>query len=261
MTQQLNSRFQGKVVVVTGAAGDIGSATIQRFAREGARVMAVDFDAERVAALSGELNKEGFSCSSVVADVTQEADVRRYVERTTEEFGGIDILFNNAGIEGECSDVSECDLDDFDRVMAVNVRGVLLGIKYVVPIMRARGGGAIVNTASVAGISGAPGLSSYCTSKHAVIGLTRSVAMQQGAHNIRVNAVCPSAMTGRMMTSIEQKIQPDDAAGVHDALLATIPMGRYAHAADVASMVTHLCSDESGFLSGGIYTVDGGVTA
>ena len=256
-----NSRFQDKVVIVTGAAGDIGRETARRFAVEGARVVVVDFDADRVAALAGELQAEGFACTSVVADVSREEDVKNYLERACAEYGGVDVLFNNAGMEGECSDISECDLDDFDRVMAVNVRGVVLGMKYVVPVMRARGGGAIVNTASVAGLSGAPGLSSYVASKHAVIGLTRSVAKQQGPYNIRVNAVCPSAMTGRMMTSIEHKVQPDDAATVHDALLATIPMGRYALPADVASMVTHLCSDEANFLNGGAYTVDGGVTA
>ncbi|MDE0952235.1 MAG: glucose 1-dehydrogenase [Halioglobus sp.] len=254
-------RFEEKVVVVTGAAGDIGRETIQRFAREGAHVVAVDFNADRVSTLTSELKSQGFLCSAVVADVTQEADVKRYVEHACTEFGGVDVLFNNAGIEGESSDISDCDLDDFDRVMAVNVRGVILGMKYVVPVMQARGGGAIVNTASVAGMSGAPGLTSYCASKHAVIGLTRSVAMQQGVNNIRVNAVCPSPMTGRMMSSIEQKMQPDDAAAVHDALIATIPLGRYATPADVASMVTHLCSEEAAFLNGGLYPVDGGVSA
>jgi len=254
-------RFAGKVVVVTGAAGDIGRETIQRFAREGARVVAVDFDADGVATLASELQLQDLTCSAVVADVTQEADVKRYVEHACTEFGGVDVLFNNAGMEGEASDIGDCDLEDFDRVMAVNVRGVLMGMKYVVPVMQARGGGAIVNTASVAGMSGAPGLTSYCTSKHAVIGLTRSVAMQQGPNNIRVNAVCPSAMTGRMMTSIENKISPEDAEGVHDTLLSTIPLGRYATPADVASMVTHLCSEEAGFLNGGIYPVDGGMTA
>jgi 3alpha(or 20beta)-hydroxysteroid dehydrogenase len=259
--QTANKRFEEKVVIVTGAAGDIGRATTRRFATEGARVVVVDFDADRVAGLAEQLNSEGLQIFAEVADVTREADVKRYVEQACAKYGGVDVLFNNAGMEGECSDVSECDLADFDRVMAVNVRGVLLGMKYVVPVMCERGGGAIVNTASVAGLSGASLLTSYCASKHAVIGLTRSVAMQQGPNNIRVNAVCPSAMTGRMMASIEHKMQPGDASAVQDAVLATIPMGRYARPEDVASMVTHLCSDEASFLNGGAYTVDGGVTA
>jgi NAD(P)-dependent dehydrogenase (short-subunit alcohol dehydrogenase family) len=256
-----NKRFEEKVVIVTGAAGDIGRATVRRFASEGARVVAVDFDGDGVAAVAEELKSDGLQIIAKVADVSREADVKHYVEQACAEYGGVDVLFNNAGMEGECSDIGECDLGDFDQVMAVNVRGVLLGMKYVVPVMRARGGGAIVNTASVAGLSGASLLTSYCASKHAVIGLTRSVAMQQGPNNIRVNAVCPSAMTGRMMTSIEHKMQPDDVAAVHDAVLATIPMGRYARPEDVASMVTHLCSDEASFLNGGAYAVDGGVTA
>ena len=259
--QTANKRFEDKVVIVTGAAGDIGRTTTRRFAAEGARGVAVDFDADRIAGLAEELNSDGLQIIAEVADVTLEADVERYVGQACAIYGGVDVLFNNAGMEGQCSDVSECDLADFDRVMAVNVRGVLLGMKYVVPVMRERGGGAIVNTASVAGLSGASLLTSYCASKHAVIGLTRSVAMQQGPNNIRVNAVCPSAMTGRMMTSIEHKMQPDDAAAVRDAVLGTIPMGRYARPEDVASMVTHLCSDEAAFLNGGAYTVDGGVTA
>lgn len=256
-----SGRFEDKAVIVTGAAGDIGRAAARRFAVEGARVAAVDFDAERVQNLAAELQADGLQVIGMEADVRREEDVAAYVARTCEAYGGVDILFNNAGVEGDASDVAEVDLEDFDWVMAVNVRGVLLGMKHVVPVMRERGGGAIVNTASVAGLSGASLLTSYCASKHAVIGLTRSVAMQQGPHNIRVNAVCPSAMTGRMMTSIENKMLPDDANAVRDAVLATIPMGRYAQPEDVASMVAHLCSDEANFLNGGAYPVDGGVTA
>ena len=259
--QAANKRFENKVVIVTGAAGDIGRATVRRFAGEGANVVAVDLDVDAASALVDALKSDGLQIIAKKANVTREADVKAYVDYACSEYGGIDVLFNNAGIEGQCTDIGECDLADFDRVMAVNVRGVLLGMKYVVPVMRERGGGAIVNTASVAGLSGASLLTSYCASKHAVIGLTRSVAMQQGPNNIRVNAVCPSAMTGRMMTSIEHRIQPDDAAAVHDAVLSGIPMGRYALPEDVASMVTHLCSDEAAFLNGGAYPVDGGVTA
>jgi 3alpha(or 20beta)-hydroxysteroid dehydrogenase len=257
----MTGRFEDKVAIVTGAAGDIGSAAITRFAAEGARVVAVDFNATALDGLLNDLQAQDFKCIGVVADVTSETDVEHYVESACAEFGGVDVLFNNAGMEGECSDISECELDDFDRVMAVNVRGVLLGMKYVVPAMQRRGGGAIINTASVAGMSGAPGFTAYCASKHAVIGLTRSVAMQQGVNNIRVNAVCPSAMTGRMMSAIEQKMMPDDAAGAQATLEAMVPMGRYANAQDVVSMVMHLCSDEASFLNGGVYPVDGGVTA
>lgn len=261
----MRQRFKDKVIIITGAAGDIGTATALRFADEGACVVGVDFDehglarlAEQVLELTG---KSGGDYLPVQADVTSEASVQNYVSAAVAQFGGIDGLFNNAGIEGSASDVADCDLEDFERVMAVNVRGVLLGMKHVVPHMNQRGGGSIVNTASVAGMAGAAGLTAYCASKHAVIGLTRSVARQQGVNNIRVNAVCPSAMSGRMMASIESKISPDAAHEVHEAMEAAIPMGRYAEPADVASMVTHLCSDEAAFLNGGVYTVDGGFTS
>jgi NAD(P)-dependent dehydrogenase (short-subunit alcohol dehydrogenase family) len=257
----MNKRFENKVVIVTGAAGDIGSATAQRFAIEGASVVAVDFDSRGLELISQRIRELGASCLPLTADVSDEASVKAYVEAACDEYGGVDALFNNAGVEGQCNDIADYDMEDFDWVMAVNVRGVLLGMKYVVPRLCKRGGGAIVNTASVAGMSGAAGLAGYSASKHAVIGLTRSVALQQGPNNVRVNAVCPSAMSGRMMASIEQKMDPDNTAAVHDAVKASIPLGRYALPEDVASMVTHLCSDESAFLTGGVYAVDGGCTA
>ena len=253
--------FNGKVAIVTGAAGDIGQTTARRFAAEGASVVLVDAKADALRALALDMAATGASVRAVPADVSSEPDVQAYVQAATDTFGGVDILFNNAGIESESTDISECDLDDFDRVMAVNVRGVLLGIKHVVPAMRLRDGGSIVNTASVAGLSGAGALISYRPSTFAVVGLTRSAAIQQGPHNIRVNAVCPSAMNGRMKSSIEQRLLPDDPAAAHTLVEQTIPRGRYARPADVASMVTYLCSDEASFLTGGTYTVDGGVTA
>ena len=257
----MTSRFADKVVIVTGAAGDIGSATAQRFAREGAKLVLVDFDEQALMRAQEEIEQTGAPCIGVQADVTDEKQVAAYVEAARDAFGGVNVLFNNAGIESESCDISECDLADYDRVMAVNVRGVLLGMKYAVPELRAAGGGSIVNTASVAGLSGAGALASYSTSKFAVIGLTRSVAIQQGPNNVRVNAVCPAAMSGRMMSSIEERILPDDPATAHALVEETIPMGRYALPSDVASMVTYLCSEEAAFLTGGSYTVDGGGTA
>jgi NAD(P)-dependent dehydrogenase (short-subunit alcohol dehydrogenase family) len=257
----MSSRFNEKVVIVTGAAGDIGSATAMRFAEEGAKLVLVDYNAEALAPVQATAKAAGASCISVQADVTDEGQVAAYVDAAKKAFGGVHVLFNNAGIESESSDISECDLADFDRVMAVNVRGVLLGMKYAIPEMRAAGGGSVVNTASVAGLAGAGGLATYSASKFAVVGLTRSVAIQQGPNNVRVNAVCPAAMTGRMMSSIEERMVPEDPASAHALVEETIPMGRYAQPSDVASMVTYLCSDEAAFLTGGTYTVDGGTTA
>jgi NAD(P)-dependent dehydrogenase (short-subunit alcohol dehydrogenase family) len=257
----MTSRFIDKVVIITGAAGDIGSATAQRFASEGAKLVLVDFDAQGLSLTTAGIEKMGAPCISVQADVTDEKQVADYVEAAKNKFGAVHILFNNAGVESESCDISECDLSDYDRVMAVNVRGVLLGMKYAVPEMRAAGGGSVVNTASVAGLSGAGALATYSASKFAVVGLTRSVAIQQGPNNVRINAICPAAMTGRMMSSIEERMLPDDPATAHTMVEQTIPLGRYAQPNDVASMVTYLCSDEAAFLTGGAYTVDGGTTA
>ena len=259
----MNIRFAEKVVIITGAAGDIGSAAVKRFASEGAAVVAVDMNETALQSLVAACESQGHSIISVVADVTQEDGVKRYVETAVNAHGSIDVLFNNAGIEGDCCCISEYDTAIFDRVMAVNVKAAFLGMKHVVPIMQGHGGGSIINAASVAGLSGAPGFSAYTASKHAVIGLTRSVAKQQGIHNIRVNAVCPSAVDGNMMNAVEQKMQPDseDTQELRKALQATVPLQRYAKPSDVVSIVAYLSSDEASFINGGVYTVDGGVTA
>ena len=251
-------RFAGKVVIVTGASGDIGSAAARRFAAEGACVVAVDRVDSTVVA---EISAAGGKAMAVIADVSQERCVERYVAACLAMYGRLDVLFNNAGIEGDCSPIGDYSTAVFDQVMAVNVRGVFLGMKYAVPAMIETGGGSIINTASVAGISGAPGFTAYSASKHAVIGLTKSVAKQHGVDNIRVNAICPSAMTGTMMTAIEEKIQPDNEGAVAKSLRQTIPLGRYAQPEEIVSTVAYLASDEASFISGGVYTIDGGLSA
>ena len=251
-------RFTGKVVIVTGASGDIGSAAARRFAAEGACVVAVDrIESDLVDSISA----AGGQAISVIADVTQEHDVQRYIDICLSTYGRLDVLFNNAGIEGDNSPIGEYSTAVFDQVMAVNVRGVFLGMKYAVPAMSKTNGGSIINTASIAGISGAAGFSAYCASKHAVIGLTKSVAKQHGVDNIRVNAICPSAMTGNMMTAIEEKIQADNKGVVAEALRQSIPLKRYATPADIVSTVVYLASDEASFINGGVYTIDGGLSA
>jgi NAD(P)-dependent dehydrogenase (short-subunit alcohol dehydrogenase family) len=254
-------RFLDKVVIITGAAGDIGRAAAIRFADEGANCVIVDINEASLHELSESIKLAAGHCTSVVADITQADQVKHLADVALVEYSGVDVLFNSAGIEGAFSTIDDYPIDEFDRVMAVNVRGVFLCMKYIVPLMRARGGGSIVNAASVAGLSGAAGFCAYNASKHAVIGITRSVAKQEGPQNIRVNAVCPSAVDGNMMRSLEDKIQPGETEALRANLEALIPLQRYASVADVVSMVTYLCSDEAGFLSGGVYTVDGGMTA
>ena len=257
----MERRFEGKVAVVTGAAGGIGREACLRFGAEGARVVAVDLANSDLAGVVGAVQAEGAEAIAVPADVTQSAQVKAYVDAAVARFGRIDAFFNNAGIEGWVGPSTEYPEEVFDRVLAVNVKGVWLGMKYVVPEMRKVGGGAIVNTASVAGLAGTPSLVAYGASKHAVIGLSKSGALEFGRDQIRVNAVCPSPIETRMMRSIERGTNADDPEAVHQLMRANIPLGRYGEPAEVAALVAFLCSDDAKFISGGVYTIDGGSRA
>jgi NAD(P)-dependent dehydrogenase (short-subunit alcohol dehydrogenase family) len=196
-----------------------------------------------------------------LADVSQKADTERYVQQAVDVFGGVDIYLANAGIEGLVTPFLEQTEAMFDQVMAVNVKGVWLGVQSMFPVMQARGGGSIVITSSVAGIKGASMLAPYVTSKHAVVGLMRSAALAGAEHNIRVNTVNPSPVETRMMRSLEAGMMPDDLNAAHDMMSANIPLGRYAEPADIANMMLFLASDEGAFMTGGIYMADGGSSA
>jgi NAD(P)-dependent dehydrogenase (short-subunit alcohol dehydrogenase family) len=251
-------RFEGKVVVITGAAGGIGRATAQRFAQEGANVVAVDLGGtgleETVALIEG----AGSRGLAVTADVSKAADVENYVKVAKERFGGVDAFFNNAGIEGWVGPTTQYPEDIFDKVIAVNLKGVFLGIKYVVPAMLERGGGAIVNTASTAGLRGTPSIIAYGASKHAVVGMTKSAALEFGPRGIRTNAICPSPIETRMMRSLERGIDPDNPESVHERMAASNPMGRYGDPSEVGAFVAFLCSPDASYLNGGIFPIDGG---
>ena len=248
------SRFTGKVVLITGGAGGIGRAAAVRFATEGARVVVVDLAAANLKQSVAAVEKVDAEVLAVEADVTRPADVEKYAEAAVKRFGGVDVFFNNAGVLGALKPLVDYPEETFDRVIAVNVKAVWLGMKVVAPLLRARGGGAIVNTASIAGLRGSPNIIAYTASKHAVVGMTRAATLELARHNLRVNAVCPAPIETPMAREL-------DAAIDRERLTATIPMRRYGSPEEVAALVAYLASPDASYITGGIYTVDGGAMA
>ena len=253
-------RLDNKIAIITGGAGGIGRAAARRFLDEGARVLLVDLCPEDLEAAATELDG-GNNLAICAADVTQANETEHYVAEAIRTFGRIDIMLANAGLEGVVAPIEDYPEDVYDQVMAVNVKGVWLGLKYAMPAMAASGGGSIVITSSVAGIKGSPTMSPYITSKHAVIGLMRSAAMHGTSNNIRVNTVNPAPVETRMMRSIEQGMGANDTDAAHERFAASVPMGRYADPSEIANVMLFLASDEASFVTGGVYMADGGTSA
>jgi NAD(P)-dependent dehydrogenase (short-subunit alcohol dehydrogenase family) len=249
--------LDGKVAVVTGAAGEIGSATIRLLAERGARIVAIDRDGDGLKRTVGDLPA---STLAITADVSREDDVASYVKQAPDAAGRIDIFFNNAGIEGDIAPITHYPLDTFRRVLDVNVVGVFLGMKHVLPVMTAQNSGSIINTASIAGMIGSAEIAAYTASKHAVIGLTRSAALECTQTNVRVNCVCPGLINSRMLSAITTgrnggKPMPAEKAADR------IPARRLGLAKEVAAVVAFLASDDASYVSGASYPIDGGRTA
>jgi len=253
-------RLDGKVAVVTGAAGVIGSATVGLLAERGARIVAVD---RRRTDLETAIDGLPASAQAlaVTADVTDETEVADYVRAAVDRFGTIDVFYNNAGVEGEVKPITEYSLEAFRRVIDVNVIGVFLGLKHVLPVMRKQNSGSIINTASIAGLLGSPQIAVYSASKHAVIGLTKSAAWECTGTGVRVNCVCPGMIDSRMLSTIFQGRYGGNAPPPIDKIVERIPARRLGRAAEVASIVAFLASEEASYVSGSAYTVDGGRTA
>jgi NAD(P)-dependent dehydrogenase (short-subunit alcohol dehydrogenase family) len=261
MTDPAAWRFEGKVVLITGAAGGIGRAAAVRFAAEGARLGLVDRAPDGLRETLAAVEKAGGAGVTVEADVTRSADVARYAAAVAERWGGVDCFFNNAGILGDVRALVDYPEETFDRMLAVNVKGVWLGIKTMAPLLRARGGGGIVNTASIAGLRGSRNLVAYTASQHAVVGLTRTAALELAPSGIRVNAVCPSPIDTAMVRDLETRASPANPAAFHERLAGSIPLRRSGQPEEVAALVAFLCSADAGYITRGIYPVDGGSMA
>jgi NAD(P)-dependent dehydrogenase (short-subunit alcohol dehydrogenase family) len=253
--------LEGKTALVTGGAGGIGRATSLVFASAGASVVVVDFDADGGNATVAMIREAGGTAHFIRADVSQAEDVERYARETVHEFGPIDVFFNNAGIMGQVSPLIDYPVEMFDRVLEINVRGTFLGLKYVLPQMIERKMGSIINTASVGGTVGSPGLCAYVASKHAIIGLTRTAAGEVAQHGVRVNAVCPGPVQTPMMRSIEAGSAPGNPQAVSDQVIARNPSKRYGEPEEIARTVLFLASDAASYVNGAAWLIDGGRTA
>ena len=246
------ARLAGKTALITGAAGGIGAACARLFAAEGARLVLMDND-PAMPAIDG--------ARTFVGDVSRSDDMEDAVGVAVEGFGGLDVAVLNAGVEGGVAPVEEYDLETFDRVIAVNLRGVFLGLKYAMPALRARGGGSIVVTSSIAGLRGRARMPAYVASKHAVVGLMRTAALEGARDGVRVNTVHPSPVDTRMMRSLETQLAPDDPEGFRRDYEAASPQGRYARPEEVARLMLFLAGDESAHCTGSTYGIDGGRAA
>lgn len=256
-----SDRFQERVAIVTGGGGAIGSATAQRLAAEGASVVVVDFDKAAAEKTIDAVTSAGGKALAVIADVSDPEQVKGYVDRTIEEFGRIDILFNNAAINGQMVKIVDYPLDVYKKVVGINLDGVFYGLHFTLPHMIAQGKGNIVNTASVAGIIGHAEHSAYGATKHGVVGLTRIAAAEVAGLGVRVNTLAPGPVNAPMMHATEKMQTPDDPMRYRQRVLANIPAGRYAEISEIASAACWLMSDDSEYVHGIVLPVEGAFTS
>lgn len=250
-------RLKNKVAIITGGAGGIGKTTAKLFLEEGAKVVIVDISKEDLEKASYELDH--VNLSYCVADVSKAADIQKFVEHTLEVHDQIDVFFANAGIEGTSKSIAEYPDEMFDKVMAVNLKGVWLGCKHVIPKMSK--GGSVMITSSVAGLKGFKGLGAYVATKHAVVGIMRVAALENAERQIRVNTIHPGPVNNDMMRRIEKEMDPENPDEIMKGFKAAVPLGRYVESNEIADMALFLASDESRFITGCTHVVDGGMLA
>lgn len=250
-------KLHNKTVIITGAAAGIGAASAALFAGEGAQIVAVDIDHERLSLVANQLEKSGFACLAVTADVSQRRDVENVVGTATDRFGRIDILFNNAGIvpTGTLEATSE---EQWDRAVAINLKSMYLFCRSVIPLMKAQGGGVILNTASATALRAVVDRACYTATKAAVIGLTKSMAVDYVSHNIRVNCICPGTVdTPSLAGRLAAFPDPEQA---RKAFMARQPMGRFGTSDEIAQAALYLVSPDSQFVTGVAFPIDGGLS-
>lgn len=248
------NELKGKVAIITGGASGIGLSAVELFLEEGARVVCADIQDEVGHGLADRFDRSSFRY--IHADVSRENDIESMVNLAVAEFGQLDVLFNNAGIEGENAATADATVENWDRVLSIDLKGVFLGMKYAIPAMLDSGGGTIVNTASVAGLVGFAGITAYCAAKGGVIQLTKAAALEYATSGIRVNAICPGVIDTPMVRRFVR-----DNAQARAGMTAIEPVGRMGTAREVAELALFLASERSSFLTGAIVPVDGGLVA
>lgn len=251
--------YNNRVVLITGAGAGIGAEAARQFAKAGAILMLADKNDDNLQNVIAELKEQGSNCEGLAGDVSNEQDVQRLVNKTLEHFGKLDVAVNNAGVDLSHERLADIETEHFDAMMAVNVRGVFLCMKYQIPAMISSQGGAIVNVSSVAGVIGAPNMSAYAATKHAVIGLTKSAAHEYGRQNIRVNAVCPYITQTDMFEKILNKA-PDRDRMIKDVSRPSA-LKRIAQPAEVAQAMLWACDVNNSYMTGHELMIDGGLTA
>jgi NAD(P)-dependent dehydrogenase (short-subunit alcohol dehydrogenase family) len=253
----MNMCLEGKIALVTGAGAGIGFATARAFAQAGAAVALADIDEEAVGRAAEKLLAAGHKALAICCNVAEKSAVAAMVGQTVSTFGRLDAAFNNAGVNCEGADLLETSDDEFDRIVSVNLRGVWNCMKAEIRQMKTQGSGAIVNCSSIGGMVGSKGRSAYSASKHGVIGLTRSAALDYATQGIRINAVCPGIINTPMATAVTRNNDPD----IVKAMIAREPIGRFGEPDEIASAVVWLCTPAASFMIGHAMAVDGGVLA
>jgi NAD(P)-dependent dehydrogenase (short-subunit alcohol dehydrogenase family) len=255
------NRHLGRSIIVTGAAGAIGFATSEILAREGAQVLLVDINAKRLDECTEALLAQGGAVASCLADCGEETDVKRYAQAAIDRFGQIDGFFNNAGVEGKLAPTHEYDVAEFDRLMRVNLRGVFLGLRHVLPHMVGLGKGSVVNMASIGSERGLAGACAYNASKHAVVGLTRTAASEVAQRGVRVNCVMPGVIETPLLVEVLEQLFPGNVEKGMEKLGQVATLNRCGKPAEVGNVVSFLLSDEASYVNGAKWEIDGGALA